>query len=123
MIFKSSIFSFLRKQNFIFVLISLLILSCENDIEKVNLITQRSNAPTETGKGLEILYSDSAPIKVKITTPELNRFQTPAPHTELPKGVHVDFYNDEMKVTSTLTSKYALRKEVSTAWRSRTATI
>ncbi len=91
--------------------LSLLLTSCENDIEQVNLITQRNNAPVETGKGLEILYSDSAQIKVKITTPELNRFQTPSPRTEMPQGVHVDFFNDEMKITSTLTSKYALRKE------------
>ncbi len=96
---------------FCFGLSMLLIASCENDIKQVHLITQQNNMPIETGKGLEILYSDSAQIKVKITTPELNRFQSPKPYTELPKGVHINFFDEKMNVTSTLTSKYALRKE------------
>lgn len=98
-------------QLFAVALLSTFIVSCENDIEKVKLITQQNSTPIETASGLEILYSDSGRVKVKITTPELNRFQTPKPRTELPKGVHVDFYDEHMKVTSTLTSKYALRKD------------
>lgn len=96
---------------FAVALLSAFIVSCENDIEKIKLITQQNLTPVETGSGLEILYSDSGKVKVKIVTPELNRYQTPKPRTELPKGVHVDFFDEHMKITSTLTSKYALRKD------------
>ena len=69
---------FLHPKPFILYPLFFLLIACENDIEKVNLITQRSNAPTETGKGLEILYSDSAQIKVKITTPFRRYFCDPS---------------------------------------------
>ncbi|MBL0341045.1 MAG: LPS export ABC transporter periplasmic protein LptC [Bacteroidetes bacterium] len=85
--------------------------SCENDIEKVSLVTGKKAFPVETSKGLEILYSDSSKVKVKITAPEMNRFQGEKPITEMPKGVDVEFYDEQMRVNSRLTSKYALRKE------------
>jgi LPS export ABC transporter protein LptC len=93
------------------VLFFAFITSCENDIEKVNLITEKNNAPVESGKDMEILYSDSGKVKVKITTPELHRYQLPRPRTELPLGVQVDFFDNDLHVTSTLTSKYALRND------------
>ncbi|MBS1763951.1 MAG: LPS export ABC transporter periplasmic protein LptC [Bacteroidetes bacterium] len=95
----------------LYILSLLMMMSCENDIEKVNLITGKNNAPVESAEGLEILYSDSGIVKVKVKTPELNRFMQPKPVTELPKGVFVEFFNDQQQVTSTLTSKYALRDD------------
>ncbi len=85
--------------------------SCENDIEKVSLITGKKDIPVETSKGLEILYSDSSRVKVKISTPELNRFAGEKPITELPQGVNIEFYDEQMRVNSTLTSKYAIRRD------------
>lgn len=41
----------------------------------------------------------------------LVRFDTEKPYTELPSGVHVEFYDEAMKVNSTLDAKYALRKD------------
>ena len=96
---------------FILFLFITILVSCENDIEKVSLVTGKDSLASETSEGLEILYSDSSKVKVKITAPELNRFGGEKPLTELPKGVNVEFYDDKLKVNSTLTSKYALRKE------------
>ncbi len=95
----------------LFSLSLLMMVSCENDIKKVNLITGKNQEPVESAQGLEILYSDSGIIKVSIKTPELNRFVQPKPVTELPKGVYVEFFDDAQRVTSTLTSKYALRND------------
>ncbi|HMT30456.1 MAG TPA: LPS export ABC transporter periplasmic protein LptC [Bacteroidia bacterium] len=93
------------------VLFGIVFSSCENDIEKVSLITDKKALPVEMSTNLEILYSDSGKVKVKITAPELNRFDGEKPYTELPKGVNVEFYDDQLRVNSTLTSKYAIRKD------------
>lgn len=112
----------LRRHKFKLLLFSLsllMMISCENDIKKVNLITGKSQAPIESAQGLEILYSDSGIIKVSIKTPELNRFVQPKPVTELPKGVYVEFFDDAQRVTSTLTSKYALRNDADKTMEAR----
>ncbi len=96
---------------FILALLLVVLGSCETDIEKVNLITDKSTLPVETSTGLTILYSDSGRVKVKIITPLLERFDGEKPVTELPKGVRIEFYNDQLQVNSTLTSGYALRRD------------
>ena len=82
---------------------------CENDIEKVKLVTDRTETPGETSNGLIILYSDSARIKVKVKTPTLDRYTGENPKTILPEGVFVEFYDSFQRISSTLSSKYAIR--------------
>lgn len=88
-----------------------LFFSCKNDLEEVKKITGRNTAPVETGTNIEFLYSDSARLKVKVTAPYVSRYLTPKPLRVLPMGVHVQFYDDSMHETSSLTSKFALQKE------------
>ncbi len=92
---------------------------CENDVEKVTLVTGKKIEPVETSEGLTILYSDSARVKVKITAPELVRYDTEKPYTELPKGVHVEFYDNTLRVNSTLDAKYALRRDMEAIMEAR----
>ena len=66
-------------------------MSCENDIEQVKLVTGN--------------------VKVRIAAGEMNRYLQPKPITEMPKGVKIDFFDDNLKVTSTLTSDYAVRDD------------
>lgn len=96
---------------FTLTLLLLFFTSCENDLEKVNQVTARNTDPVEQGKNIEILYSDSAKIRVKVNAPELKRFVVPKPVVEMPAGVKVEFYDDSLHITSTLTSKYAIRKD------------
>ena len=65
--------------------------SCEqNSIEKINDITSELNAPDISVTNTEIIYSESALIKIKITSPEINRFlNIEKPYTEFPKGLLV----------------------------------
>ncbi|MEO8146920.1 MAG: LPS export ABC transporter periplasmic protein LptC [Bacteroidia bacterium] len=96
----------------LFTLLCLVILSCKNDEGEINRITKVNNEPTETVNGLEIVYSDSAHIKARLQTPVMLRYYEKQPHTELPKGVKMFFYDNEAKETSTLTAKYAIRDEL-----------
>ncbi|MEO6883476.1 MAG: LPS export ABC transporter periplasmic protein LptC [Bacteroidia bacterium] len=100
-----------KKYFFALCILILLFSACENNIATVNIITSQINLPLQTGKNIEILYTDSAKLKVKLLSPEMNRFQGKNPYTECPKGVKVTFYNDSGKVASQLTANYAIRYE------------
>ena len=94
-----------------FILISVLFFSCENDIEKIKIITSKEKSPIESARNIEILYSDSGIVRTQIISPELNRYISDKPYLELPKGVKVLFFNDSMKVQSWLTANYAKKYE------------
>jgi LPS export ABC transporter protein LptC len=74
-----------------------------------------------SGKDVEILYSDSAKLKVRILAPELNRYQKSdnKPYLEFPKGIHVYFYNDSLKVNAEVYAKYAIYRENEKLWEAR----
>jgi LPS export ABC transporter protein LptC len=96
---------------FMLVLFLSVLSSCENDLEKVSLVTDKKKLPVEKSSGLVIYYSDSAKVKVKVNAPKLQKFDGENPVTEMPDGVHVEFYDDQMNISSTLTSGYAIRKD------------
>ncbi|MEY4594078.1 MAG: hypothetical protein RIQ47_488 [Bacteroidota bacterium] len=83
--------------------------ACENDLDKVKLYEKGTAGPVESAKNIKILYSDSGAVKVEITAPVLDRYDSERPYTEMPKGVKAIFYNDRMEVTSRLSANYAIR--------------
>ncbi|MBI3502418.1 MAG: LPS export ABC transporter periplasmic protein LptC [Bacteroidetes bacterium] len=88
-----------------------LLLSCRTDIQTINQVTIDKNAPLETMKDVEIMYSDSGKVKMKLSGPQLDRFNKEKPYVEFPKGVNVLFYDDSMKVNSKLKADYGIRWE------------
>lgn len=90
---------------------SVLFLSCENDLKTVNEITGKNNLPTESLKDVEIIYSETATVLIKLNAPTLNRFVTRNPYFEFPDGVTVLFYDSLQQVESKLKAGYAIRKE------------
>lgn len=95
--------------------------SCENDIEVVKRITNPNVLPELTGSDVEIWYSDSAKLKVKIETQQLDRYlkEEKKSYIEFPKGIKVYFYDDSMRVNATMSSKYAIYKENERLWEAR----
>src|ERR1051326_4422212 len=90
----------------------LFLFSCHTDIQTINQVTAGKNLPTETMRDAEIIYSDSAKVKMNLTGPVLNRFSNnEKPYIEFPNGVNVIFYNDSLKVNSTLKADYGIRYE------------
>jgi LPS export ABC transporter protein LptC len=81
--------------------------SCENDLEKVNLLTKKKNLPVESGTQMTIIYSDSGLVKAKIQAPVLERYAGKENYMLMPRGVKMEFFNGDENVSSTLTSKYA----------------
>lgn len=92
---------------------------CENDKNEISKITALDKAPLESIRNLETIYSDSGIIKVKVNAPLLYKFTTPKIITELPKGLHIEFYDDNLKVVSELTAKYAIHFEAERKWEAQ----
>ncbi len=95
----------------IFIPVIFFISSCENDIQKVNMLTSRSQAPIQEVKDIEIIYSDSAMVQTKVNAPVLNRYESDNPYIEFTKGLKADFYDDQMVIKSRLTADYGIRYE------------
>lgn len=85
--------------------------ACQNDLSKVKEIEMKQKEDIEVTKQAEIIYSDSAHVKAKLTTPILYHHKSNNPYYEMPKGIKVIFFDKDLKQTSTVVSDYAIRKE------------
>lgn len=86
--------------------------SCTNDIKEVDKVISESNLKAEIAKNVEILYSDSAVVKVKIKSPTLRRYNHLGDsYDEFPDGLLVEFLDKHKKVNSWLEADYAIRKD------------
>jgi len=103
-----------------FLACTVMLFSCENDITTINSIVDIKNFPSQSAKNIEILYSDSAVVKLKIIAPEMLRYSNvPEPYIEFPKGIEALFYTNEKTVESRLTSNYAIYFESKEMWEAR----
>ena len=92
---------------------AMLFAACENDINEVNRLFSRDETQVETATGVELLYSDSARLKLRIVSPKLIRhLDKKEPFQEFPEGLTVEFFSENgQTVTGRLTAKYAERYE------------
>lgn len=88
-----------------------LFISCENDINEVNRLFSNEETLVETATGVELLYSDSAILKLRIVAPKLLRhLDKKDPYQEFPDGLSVEFFGpDGQTVTGRMTAKFAER--------------
>jgi len=89
-----------------------IIISCTNDIKDVNNISTNRASLSEIARDVEILYSDSAVVKVRIKSPTLKRYTVKGEtYDEFPDGLLVEFMDDNQRVKSWLEADYAVRKD------------
>jgi len=97
---------------FWFLAIFLAFHACENDLAEVKKLISQDEVAIETARGIEILYSDSAVVKVRIKSPTLLRYlDRREPRQEFPDGLTVEFFGGLNQVSSRMTAKYAVRYE------------
>lgn len=87
--------------------------SCQTDRNEVMAIGKKTVMPSQTGKDITLLYSDSTLLKIKLTAPQMQMYdkKVKRPVSIMPKGFHVVFYNEEEKPTTTLKADYGVRYE------------
>lgn len=94
--------------------------SCENDIQTIKTITGPEKLPEAQGHNMEILYSDSGRLKVRIFAPEIRKFSnTEEPHIEFPHGMVVRFYDNQFEVESIIKANYAIYYEEKQFWEAQ----
>lgn len=91
--------------------LSLFVFSCKNDIEQINALAFNPDQPSVTINNVEFEYTDTAKLQAKLITSIVNYYlNKEEPYYEFPNGIKVLFYNQDEKVKSTITSKYAIYK-------------
>ncbi|HNX07554.1 MAG TPA: LPS export ABC transporter periplasmic protein LptC [Bacteroidales bacterium] len=102
--------SVLTKKLVVFSLVLLVsVTSCKNKIEDINALTLTDTLPVETGKNIEIIYSDSAKIQTLIKSPFYKKYAGKNPYIEMPQGIDAIFYDSAMRIKTRLTAKYAIK--------------
>ncbi len=86
--------------------------ACGNTIEDLKKFEKKTDEGIEHAEGVEMIYSDSAVVRVKVTAVEMDHVMNPEkPFRLFKKGLLVDFFNRNKEQVSKLTSKYAERDE------------
>jgi LPS export ABC transporter protein LptC len=87
--------------------------ACENSLGDIKKIASKEeDKPISRSTGVEIIYSDSAKVKAKLTAPLMIQLDDKTkPYSEMPKGVKIIFYDDDMKEKGTIVADYAIRRE------------
>jgi hypothetical protein len=93
----------------------LLLASCgDDDLKKVpSIAANKITLSRDRTYDVDVIYSDSAKVKAKGIAPILDKV-TPsqgAVYSEMPKGVKIFFYDDNMKSKGSISSNYAISKE------------
>lgn len=98
---------------FVPVILAGIFFSCqEQKLEKMKIITGETDLPTETGKNVEFIFSDSAYVKFKLNAAETERYVTEAEaYVVFPKGMMLKSYDKSGVEESSLTSNYAIKHE------------
>jgi LPS export ABC transporter protein LptC len=85
--------------------------ACDYSRRHDDQVFTEEDTKVELGRDVEILYSDSAVVRVRIQAPTLlNYSEREDPRQEFPDGVKVDFLDGRLRVTSTLTAKTGVRR-------------
>ena len=102
----------IKKYSQILALIILMVgvfISCnKNEIEKIRLVTAQEDLPSESSTNVEILFSDSAQLTLRLISSKLNRYNKEKPYMEFPEGLKLVFYNELEEPESQIECNYAI---------------
>lgn len=101
------------KFSYLLVCLGFVFISCENDLEAVNALFSKDQVKIEEARDVQLLYSDSAVVRVRVSGPKMLRHVDHAkPKEEFPEGILIEFLRPGSNRTQgSLTAKYAIRLE------------
>lgn len=86
--------------------------SCENDLKEVERVSSlKIEDPVDVSYGVTVIYSDSAVVKAKMTSPEMRHYNTKEPYYEFPQGGLLILFDKNGEETERVESEYAIQKE------------
>ena len=96
--------------NVAFLVSCFFISACENSLDDINRVTAKG-VGVETAKGVTIIYTIGSKTKSRITAPLMLRHQEAVPYIEFTKTIHADFFDDSLRIESTMDAHYAKYNE------------
>jgi len=80
------------KFSYLLVCLGFVFISCENDLEAVNALFSKDQVKIEEARDVQLLYSDSAVVRVRVSGPKMLRHVDHAkPKEEFPEGILIEF--------------------------------
>ncbi|MCB9064960.1 MAG: LPS export ABC transporter periplasmic protein LptC [Chitinophagales bacterium] len=91
----------------LFVLLTYLgAVSCKTDPKEIDALLNKS-VQEDKAEDVTIIYSEKGTVKIRMFATEFIRNEVAKPpYTEMRKSLRIEFYNDSLKVESTLDAKY-----------------
>ncbi|TVR37751.1 MAG: LPS export ABC transporter periplasmic protein LptC [Bacteroidia bacterium] len=91
--------------------VMMLVVSCQSDLQTIDAMTHRDDGPVESAFDVEIIYSDHGYIRMLLQAEQMDRFENEQTYLELPRGLHVVFFDTLKKETSSMSARYAISYE------------
>ena len=111
--FKTKAFHSNQKLVFFIVLIPIILLasSCKKNslTEIAAVVPPNDRSPSEISRDVEFILSDSAIVRAKLLSPEMQTFYAEEQFVEMPKGLNVTFYNSAALPSGYLSANYGKR--------------
>ncbi len=95
-------------KSIVLIIIGAMLFSCENDLAVVKSLIVDDNTPIESSYDVDIEYTDSGKVIMKMQSPEIHRYIGDEEYLEMPLGIQMVFYDTSGRVKSTLNSDYAI---------------
>ncbi|MES2798721.1 MAG: LPS export ABC transporter periplasmic protein LptC [Bacteroidota bacterium] len=80
--------------------------SCVNDIDSIQKVTNDSKSADEVTKDLHVFYTDSGYAKIEIYSKLAETVNHPEHITKLKDGMKVNFFSEKGEIVSTLSANY-----------------
>ena len=90
------------------ILLGVMLFSCENDINVINSLQIDEGQAVESTYNVVMELSDSGKVSMSMESPQVDKYLAPREYIEMPKGIHIIFYDSAGAVRSTLDADYAI---------------
>ena len=106
--------------NFLLPALAVLLFSCVNDMEMVQRFIDTETEPDMTGEQVEVMYSDSARLQMKMITPLIKQFNSvKEQRDEYPEGLHAWFYENTGELKAEIRANWAKYDKIAELWEAR----
>lgn len=95
--------------------------SCKNnDMEVIKAFGDPKKVPQLTMINPEIMHYSSSKLQARVRATEILRFErAESPYMEFPKGITIDFYDENLQIKGHIQAKYARYEERKQLWEAR----
>ena len=88
--------------------------SCKNDIETINALSNELNLPDQSGKNFEVQYTDSGKLQVIFRAPLVEHYisrDDEGSYYEFSRGIEIQFFDQDEILESVVTARHGLYYE------------